>query len=252
MKKLKFNITKKDGIELSAKMDVPDSGEPVSFGIFAHCFTCGKDLKLIKYISEILAESRISLLRFDFTGLGESGGNFADTTFEGAAADLLVASDYLSAHYASPTFMIGHSMGGPVTLAAAKQLDTVKAVILIASSDNLRNFSEMLFAKKASPQPDGSYIVTISGRKFNLKKPFFDSLMNSDVISLVKALGKPLLILHAVGDRTVDITSAHSIFEAAAYPKAIVTIDGNEHLFSDRNDADYLGRLIKSWISAYI
>ncbi len=252
MKKLKFNIPKASGIELAAKMDMPEAGEPDNYGIFAHCFTCGKDLKLIKYISGVLAESRISLLRFDFTGLGESGGNFADTTFEGAVGDIIEAAGYLDKNFGQPSFLVGHSMGGPLVLAAAGRLDSVKAVVLIASTDNLAAFGERLLTKKAAPMADGSYSVNVSGRKFNLKKGFFDSMMNTDIPSLVKSLGKPVMIIHASGDSTVGVTAANTIFENAGYPKALVITASSEHLFNDRKEAEHLGRLINSWLTAYI
>lgn len=252
MKKLKFNILKSDGVELAAKMDMPDTGEPVNYGIFAHCFTCGKDLKLIKYISGILIGDALSLLRFDFTGLGESGGNFADTTFDGAVDDLLQTAGYLGKNFSLPAFLIGHSMGGPLVLAAAKKLESVRAVVLIASTDNLKGFSDKLLTKNAAAMHDGLFSINVSGRKYSLKQQFFESLSGTDIPELARTLGKPVLLIHAAGDTTVNIKAAHSLFEAAEYPKAIVTTGSSEHLFNDRKEAEFLGRLIKSWLSAYI
>ena len=240
------------GFRLDARLDLPDAGPPIAYALYAHCFTCTKNLKSIGHISRALAEAGIALLRFDFTGLGDSEGEFSDTNFSSNVGDLLAAARFLAENYGPPQILIGHSMGGPAVMQAARQIPTGVAVVAIAAPADLEHLSRAFMSKRAEIERIGEAEVTIGGRPFTLKKQLFDDLANNHMTHLVANLGRPLLILHSPEDQTVSIDNAYRIFEMARQPKSLVSLDGADHLLLDDQHARYAGALIAAWAARYI
>ncbi len=249
-KRIKFK--NKEGNMLSARLELPVDQDPRVFAVFAHCFTCSKDLKAVVNISRVLTSHGIGVLRFDFTGLGESQGEFSDSNFTTNVGDIISAGTYLEKEYAAPQILIGHSLGGAAVLKAAFEMPEVKAVVgLAAPSDpfhvkNLFNDDEETIMKK------GSAKVQIAGRPFKITKQLIEDLREHQILPKLKDLDKALLILHSPQDKIVGISNAREIYEAAMHPKSFVTLDGADHLLSNKEDSHYAGSIIASWVSRYI
>ena len=239
------------GFQLAARLDLPDT-EPVAYALFAHCFTCTKNLKSISHISRGLSDAGIAMLRFDFTGLGESEGEFSDTNFSSNVGDLLAAARFLKANYAAPQIVIGHSMGGPAVMQAVRQIPSAVAVVSIGAPADLEHLSRTLMSKRAEIERVGEAEVTIGGRKFTLKQQLFDDLGQNHMAYLVANLGRPLLILHSPQDETVAMADAYRIFEMARQPKSLISLDGADHLLLVESDAQYVGSLIAAWADRYL
>jgi uncharacterized protein len=240
------------GTELEGRLDVPDSGAPAAWAIFAHCFGCTKNLKSIGYLDRVLAESGIGVLRFDFTGLGESGGSFADTNFTSNVGDILSAAAALEAQRAAPRLLIGHSLGGAAALMAAQELHSVAAVATIAAPGSLSHLEKIILGKAPQIEQAGEAEVELMGRRFHLKEQFLDDLRDHSMSRIVAALNLPLLILHAPDDDVVSIAAAERLFSLARHPKSLVSLDRADHLLLDPEDAAYAGRIIAAWFSRYI
>lgn len=232
---------------LAGYLDVPESQSPKAYALFAHCFTCGKNLKPIKNINTTLAENGTAVLRFDFTGIGESEGDFSETNFSTNIEDLIAAADFLAEQYAPPRLLIGHSMGGAAVLQAARRIDSVAAVTTIAAPSSPDHLGKILREKRQVALDEGTAEVTIGGRTFQLRAQFFRDLEKHRMEKTIRELGKPLLILHSPRDQTVDIRNAEEIFAAAKQPKSFVSLDPMGHLILEETDARYVGNLITAW-----
>ena len=241
----------KDGQTLSARLDFPVDGKPVAYALFAHCFTCSKNIKAIAHISRALTREGLAVLRFDFTGLGESEGDFADTNFSSNVDDLIVAADYLKSNYQAPEILIGHSFGGAAVLQAAGRIPSSKAVVSIAAPSDPQHVTRALGSAAASIQKRGQADVTLAGRTFTLKKQFLDDLDFVNMAETLKNLDRALLVLHSPIDETVGIENAAQIFQAARHPKSFISLDTADHLLTNSEDSLYAGSVIAAWARKY-
>jgi len=237
---------------LSGRLELPPQGKPVAFALFAHCFTCSKDYKSAVFASRALADRGYAVLRFDFTGLGESEGEFADTSFFSNVEDLVAAAEYLGTNHEEPKLLIGHSLGGAAVLQAAGSIPSSKAVATIAapcSPKNMRRFAE---GRREELDDAGAIDVSIAGRPFKIGKRFFEDLERTNMDKTIADLNKPLLVLHSPVDPVVDIENAAHIFQKARHPKSFISLDGADHLLSHPADARYAGDVIGAWAEKYV
>ncbi|MGD2186763.1 MAG: bifunctional alpha/beta hydrolase/OsmC family protein [Desulfobacterales bacterium] len=242
----------KDGQMLSARLDFPVDGKPLAYALFAHCFTCSKNIKAIAHISRALTREGLAVLRFDFTGLGDSEGDFADTNFSSNVDDLIVAADFLKSNYEAPKILIGHSFGGAAVLQAAAHISSSKAVVTIAAPSDPKHVNHTLGSAAESIQNRGQADVTLAGRTFTLKKQFFDDLDFVNMNRALKNLGRALLVLHSPIDETIGIENAAQIFQAARHPKSFISLDKADHLLTNSEDSLYAGSVIASWARKYV
>lgn len=248
----KLYFTNREGQKLAARLDLPLDEKPAAYAIFAHCFTCTKNLNAVVNINRALARNGIAVLRFDFTGLGESEGDFAETNFSSNVADLVAAADFLRENFAPPNLLIGHSLGGAAVLQAASQIESCVAVATIAAPANPSSVARHLGDSLADIEKKGEAEITLAGRKFRLKKQFLDDLGQVRMQETIKHLGKPLVVFHSPQDEIVSIENARKIFEAARHPKSFISLDTADHLLSDRNDSIYVGSLLAAWAGKYL
>lgn len=239
------------GGQLSATLDRPD-GPTHAYALFAHCFTCGKDVLAAKRIAVALAAKGIAVLRFDFTGLGSSEGDFANSTFSSNVADLVRAADHLRKTYQAPTLLIGHSLGGAAILAAADQIPEAKAVVTIGAPSDPSHVTGLLADSIDKIRKDGQAEVSLAGRPFTIKRAFLDDIAEHSLMAHITGLHKALLVMHSPTDDTVGIDNATRIFVAAKHPKSFVSLFGADHLLSDRRDAVYVADVITAWASRYL
>lgn len=238
--------------KLSAKLDAPD-GTPRAYGLFAHCFTCSKDVLAANRICQGLAEQGVAMLRFDFAGLGASEGKFADTNFSSNVEDLIAAADFLRDKFAAPKLLVGHSLGGTAVLAAAARIPESKAVVTIASpSDPHYVVNKLLSGHLDTITQLGEARVKLAGRNFNIRKHFVDDAGGHQLHEKIAQLGRALLVMHATGDDTVDVANATRIFSIAQHPKSFVSLDGIDHLVTGKDDAAYVANLIAAWSARYL
>jgi putative redox protein len=252
MKSSKINFTNANGEILSGRLDLPAEQDPHNFAIFAHCFTCTKDFSAVRNVSKALATQGFGVLRFDFTGLGDSDGNFADTNFSSNVADLISAADFLAKEYKAPSLLVGHSLGGAAAIFAGGQIETIKAIATIGAPSNPVHVQKQLGSKLDVIKEQGEAVVTLAGRNFTFKKQFIDDLEESSCVAAAAKLHKALLIMHSPQDATVSIKNAEEIYLAAHHPKSFVTLDGSEHLLIDKENASYVGRIVAGWAARYI
>lgn len=250
MQSIRVEFRNKNNITLSGILDLPAS--PVNFAVYAHCFTCSKDIPAAFHICKTLARNHIATLRFDFTGLGDSNGEFSDTSFSSNINDIIAASDFLLANYQPPGLLVGHSLGGTAAIGAAARLASIKAVTTIASphkpSHVLKHFEDV----KKILQNRKETTIDIMGREFAIKKQLLDDIESFDNKEIVEALAKPILIMHSPEDKTVSVQEASNLFIAARHPKSFISLDLIDHLISEKSDAQYIGNLIASWALKYI
>jgi putative redox protein len=248
----KFEILAPGGQRLSAILDLPVDRAPVAYAIFAHCFTCSKEVKAAYHISRTLTRERIGVLRFDFTGLGESGGDFADTSLKSNVADLVSAAEFLTSRFEGPQLLIGHSFGGAAVLQAAASIPSCRAVVTIAAPADPRHVFKTLGAAAEAIVSRGEAEVTIAGRPFTLRRKFLDDLTGIDPEAVIRDLDRALLVLHSPLDEVVGIENAARIFQAARHPKSFVSLDQADHLLSNLADSRYAGAVIAAWARRYL
>src|SRR5207247_6531579 len=233
------------GATLAARLESP-AQRPRAYALFAHCFTCSKESKAATYISAALAERGIAVLRFDFTGLGGSGGEFANTNFSSNVGDLVAAAGQLRKHYRAPAILVGHSLGGTAVLAAARDIPECTAVATIGSPFDPRHVLGLIGNSTQAIERDGEAQVEIAGRAFRIKKQFLDDIQGHKLGEIVARMGKALMVMHSPRDAVVDIDNATKIFTAAKHPKSFVSLDPAAHLLSRREDATYAGHALAS------
>ena len=237
--------------KLAARLDKPD-GPIRAYALFAHCFTCSKDIFAAGRIAKTLKEHGIAVLRFDFTGLGASEGDFANTNFTSNVADLISAADYMRDKLQAPALLIGHSLGGSAVLAAAQHISEAKAVVTIGSPADVGHVAHNFKEDIETILREGEADICLVGRPFKIKKQFLEDIESIKLENAVKSLKKALLVMHAPLDKTVGIESAAQLFSWAHHPKSYVSLDDAYHLLSHKDDAEYAGRLIASWAERYI
>ncbi len=241
-----------EGHDLKARLDLPVDGEVLAYALFAHCFTCSKDLKAVQNISRTLNQEGIAVLRFDFTGLGESQGDFSDTNFSSNVNDLIQAAQFLEENYAAPQLLIGHSLGGAAVLMAAAKLESVKAVATIGAPADPEHVTHLIAENKADIEALGEANVKIGGRSFKIKKQFLEDLANNSLAEHVATLKRALIIFHSPIDNTVGIENAQMLFKAAKHPKSFVSLNNADHLLSQEKDSRYVGHVISAWAASYL
>jgi putative redox protein len=239
------------GDTLSAKLDSAEDNNS-EFALFAHCFTCSKNLKAVGHITKSLAKRGISTLRFDFTGLGQSEGEFANTNFSSNVEDLVAAAKYMESELTSPALLIGHSLGGAAVLHAAHELDSVKAVATIGAPSDPSHVKENFKMKLDEIEETGEAEVTLAGRPFKIKKQFLDDLEAAGREDKMSTLNRALLIMHAPMDQTVDINNAAKLYSGAKHPKSFVSLHKADHLLTNPDFSKYAGKLIAQWSEIYI
>ena len=247
----RFQFEGAAGNKLAAALDLPD-GEPRAYALFAHCFSCGKDTHAARRIAMALAGHGIAVLRFDFTGLGSSEGDFANTTFSSNVADLVRAADHLREARRGPAILIGHSLGGAAVLAAAADIPEAAAVVTIAAPSDPGHVTALFKDSIEAIRRDGSAEVSLAGRPFRISSSFLDDIAEQRLLDKVKHLHKALLVMHSPLDDTVGIDNATRIFVTAKHSKSFVSLDHADHLISNREDAAYIAEVITSWASRYL
>ncbi len=252
MRSKRISFKNSSGQELSAKIDLPVHGKPVACALFAHCFTCSKDLNAVRNINLGLTGLGIAVMRFDFTGLGQSEGDFSDTNFSTNVDDLVAAAEFMEKEMDAPQMLIGHSLGGAAVLSAAAKLADVKAVVTIGAPSDPVHVKKQLKGKEDEIKATGEVEVELAGRKFNIKKQFLDDIETVKLKDHLKGLGKAILVMHSPQDLTVSIDNAKDIYVAAHHPKSFISLDGADHLLSKREDSVYVGEVIASWAKRYL
>ena len=241
-----------NGEELAARLELPASQRPYAFALFAHCFTCNKNLAAVRNISRALNLRGIAVLRFDFTGLGESEGDFGNTNFSSNVEDLVQAARYLEEHHQAPELLVGHSLGGAAAICAAHELPFVKAVATIGAPYAPGHVSHLLKEEGEEIEKKGVAEASIGGQPFTVKKHFLEDIREQNLEPKLKNLGRALLILHSPQDRTVAIENAARMYHAARHPKSFISLDGAGHLLPEKEDSRYAGEMIAAWVSRYV
>ena len=252
MRTQRVKFKNRDGVELSARLDFPLDQIPHHTALFAHCFTCNKDLNAVKNISRALTSEGFAVLRFDFTGLGESEGEFAESNFSANVQDLIDACVYLTAELKAPELIIGHSLGGAAVVFAANQMPDVKAVVTIGAPADPAHVSHLFEDQLEGADNNENVEVSIGGRAFKMQRQFLEDVRTKDMRTEVAALRRGLLILHSPQDTIVSVDNAAAIYQAAMHPKSFVSLDGADHLLSNKKDSLYVGSLIASWATRYL
>ncbi len=252
MRSESVTFTNADGVELAGRIDLPVGGTPIAYALYAHCFTCTKNLRAIGRITETLALHGIATLRFDFAGLGASQGDFAETNFTSNVSDLTAAARFLEADHHAPEILIGHSLGGAVALAAAPQLPSLRAVVTIAAPSDPDHIKRHLAADLGKIEEHGEATVTLAGRPFTIRRQLLDDIESVDLGASIERLDRPLLVAHSPIDTTVGVENAAEIFLRARHPKSFISLDDADHLISNDTDARYVAELIASWASRYV
>ncbi len=251
MQTKRVNFTNDEGLTLSGILDQPQT-TPRAYALFAHCFTCSKNLKAATNISRSLTDAGIAVLRFDFTGLGQSEGEFADTNFSSNVSDLLAAVRFLEEEHAAPAILLGHSLGGTAVLQAASQVPSAVAVATIGSPAEPTHVRHMFSGAESELEKKGHAEVNLGGRPFTVKQQFLDDLETHELGETVAGLRKALLVMHAPLDAVVEIDNASTLFLRAKHPKSYVSLDKADHLLTREEDSLYAGHVLAAWATRYL
>ena len=248
----KVSFKNKEGIELTGHLELPLNQEPHTFVLFAHCFTCNKDFFAVRNIAGALSKHGYGVLRFDFTGLGESEGDFEDSNFSGNVEDLIAAAEFLEKEHKAPSLLVGHSLGGAAAIFASEKLESVKAVATIGAPSSQTHVTHLLEDELSEIQKNGKARVNLGGRHFTIKEQFLNDLKERELKHLIKDLKKAFLIMHSPQDHVVEIKNAEELYIAARHPKSFVSLDGADHLLSRTEDSVYTGKVIAAWASRFL
>lgn len=252
MKSQKLEFPGSTGDMLSARIDLPEEDSPRAYLLFAHCFTCSKNLKAVGNIARALTGQDFAVFRFDFTGLGESEGDFANTNFSSNIEDLIAAADYMENEHRAPDIMVGHSLGGAAVLQAAHRIENCKAVATVGAPANPEHVKQNFGAKLDEIEEKGEAEVTLGGRAFKIKKQFLDDLEKPNMDKRIKNLKRALLVFHSPVDNTVGIENAAGIFKQARHPKSFISLDHADHLLTNEDDSKYVGTMLATWAAKYL
>lgn len=250
VKKIKFK--NRNGVSLVSSLELPVDQVPKAYALFAHCFTCNRNLNAVRNISRALIKEGIAVFRFDFTGLGESEGDFADTNFSSNVEDLVAAAQFLAEEYEAPKILIGHSLGGAAVIFASHLIPSIQAVATVGAPSSPDHVQHLFEGNLVEIHSQNESKVTIGGRPFRIKKQFLDDISAQNMKYHLQHLDKPLLILHSPQDDTVGIKNASEIYEYARHPKSFISLHGADHLLSDKQDSLYVGQVIGSWLVRYV
>ena len=250
-RRIKLEFPGTDGLLIAGLLETP-SDNPHAFALFAHCFTCGKDVVAASRIARSLVAKGYAVLRFDFTGLGSSDGDFSNSNFSSNIADLIHAADYLRDHYHAPSLLIGHSLGGTAVLAAAHAVPEAVGVVTIGAPANPEHVVKQFACDIEAIDKDGSAEVSLGGRKFTIKRQFLDDLAEQNQQEKIAKLKKALLVFHSPADLTVSINEAENIYRTAKHPKSFVSLDDADHLLSKARDSEYVAATIAAWSTRFI
>ena len=252
MKSKNIYFSNSRGERLAATLDLPEDEAPISYALFAHCFTCTKSLKAAINIAAALNREKIAVLRFDFTGLGQSEGSFADTNFSSNVADLVLAAEYLAKEFQPPQIIIGHSLGGAAVIQAAEKIPSLRAVVTIAAPHDPGHVAHLFKNMRQQIEENGSAEVNLAGRKFTIKKQFLEDLEMQELDTHIKSLKTALMVMHSARDTMVSIDNAANIYKAAKHPKSFISLDDADHLLLKEKDSLYVGMMIAAWSHRYI
>ncbi len=247
----RFDFANAQGEKLAALLDRPD-GPIRAVALFAHCFTCGKDNKAARLIAHGLTSHGIAVLRFDFTGLGGSEGEFANTTFSSNVDDLVAAAEHLGTRLAAPAILIGHSLGGAAVLAAAHRIAEARAVVTIAAPFDPAHVAGLFGERVEDIKNKGEVKVTLAGRSFRIRRALLDDIAEQSLAARIAQLRRALLVFHSPTDETVGIDNASHIFTAAKHPKSFISLAGADHLLRQPSDAAYVAHVIAAWAERYL
>lgn len=237
---------------LEGNIDFPIDQKPLSYALFAHFFTGNKNFTAVRNISKALTKNRIAVMRFDFTGLGNSEGDFADSNFSTNVNDLIAAAEYLKANHKAPKIVIGHSLGGAAAVFAANKIDSIEAIVTIGAPAHPSHVEHLFEDHLEDIHVDGEATFEISGRQFTIKKQFLEDLGSKDLTELLKKSRKPILVLHSPQDTIVEIKNAKEIYNAAHHPKSFISLNGANHLLTNKEDSFYVGAIVSSWARRYV
>ena len=251
MKITKLKIENRKGLMLNAYLELPTNQNPNHYAIFAHCFTCSSSLNAVKNITRSLTQDGFAVLRFDFTGLGRSEGEFADSHFSANVEDLIDVHNYMTKNYEAPELFVGHSLGGAAVLVAASKINAIKAVATVGAPANVEHVKHLFSHQIQDIEREAQVEVNIGGRPFVINKEFVEHLDKTNLPEVVKQLRKPLLILHAPFDKIVGIENAQQLYHNAHHPKSFITLDDADHLLSNDRDSNYVGAIIGTWVKRY-
>ncbi len=252
MKTEKLFFENKKGSKLAAHLVIPLDKTPIYYAIFAHCFTCSKNIKAVNNISRTLANSGVAVLSFDFTGLGQSEGEFKDTNFSSNIDDLISAAAFMEKEYEAPKLLIGHSLGGTAVLYASAAMESVKAVVTIGAPAEAVHVRKLFKQGIDEILEEGSATVNIGGSDFTITNDFIENLEKNKLSEILSDLRKSFLFIHSPQDKVVDISNAEMLYKAAHHPKSFLSIDGADHLVSDSKDSQYVGSVIAAWGERYL
>lgn len=250
MEKIRFE--NRAGVALAGSLELPPGGDWRATAVFAHCFTCGRDIRAARDITRALARAGFAVLRFDFTGLGESEGDFADTHFSSNLDDLEDAARWLDEHYAAPQLLVGHSLGGTAVLAVAERLESVRAVATLGAPAGPEHVLKQLGGGLEQIEAEGAAEVALAGRSFRVRRDFVEDARGHRLEDRLGRLRRALLVLHSPVDRVVSIEQAQQIFVAAKHPKSFVSLDDADHLLSTTADSAYAGGVIAAWAARFL
>ena len=236
---------------LNAYIELPANQKPNYYAVFAHCFTCSSNLNAVKYVSRALNQDGFAVVRFDFTGLGRSEGEFADSHFSANVQDLIDVHNYLSEHYETPSLLVGHSLGGAAVLVAASKLKSVKAVATIGTPATVDHVKHLFSHQINEIENKGDVEVNIGGRPFVINQDFVEEFDKTDLPAVVENLRKPLLIMHSPIDTIVGIDNAKQLYVKAHHPKSFISLDDADHLLTKERDSQYVGDVIGTWAKRY-
>lgn len=251
MSSQKIKITNSKGVVLNAQLELPANQKPNYYAIFAHCFTCSSSLNAVRNVSRSLTQDGFAVLRFDFTGLGRSEGEFADSHFSANVQDLIDVHDFISENYKAPSLLVGHSLGGAAVLVAAFKIESVKAVATIGAPSTVSHVKHLFSHAIEDIKEKGRVKVNIGGRPFEIDDNFVSEFDKTDLPKIVKELRKPLLIMHSPFDKIVGIENAQELYLNAHHPKSFITLDDADHLLSEEKDSEYVGEVIGTWAKRY-
>ncbi|GAB1233565.1 alpha/beta hydrolase family protein [Ferrigenium sp. UT5] len=251
MKTTSINLIGALGHPLAAQLDEPEHGAR-AVAIFAHCFTCSKDLPVVRRIARTLTQQGFAVLRFDFTGVGQSAGDFAQSNFSSNIEDLVCAADWLAENYQAPALLVGHSLGGTAVLAAAARIKSVKAVATLGAPSEPAHITKMFTAVSAEIERNGKADVQIGSREFEISQQFIENAESYSLLSQLSSLHCALLIFHSPIDTVVGIHHAAAIFKAAKHPKSFMALDRADHMLSNKADAEFVAQILGQWATRHL